>query len=107
MSPKASADALDRSANWPAASYGPVSKLFYVRVTDGCAIYKKNPAPIDVGQRFFGGSAAGQPGSQSFIRALDIRSGRKAWDYALVSGGVLDLPESADDFVTTPRRLFQ
>jgi len=74
-------------ANWPAASYDPVSKLFYVRVTDGCAIYKKNPAPIDVGQRFFGGSAAGQPGSQSFIRALDIRSGRKAWDYALVSGG--------------------
>ena len=74
-------------ANWPAASFDPISKLFYVRVTDGCAIYKKNPAPIEIGERFFGGSAAGQPGSQSFIRAVDVHSGLKVWDYPLAGGG--------------------
>jgi len=74
-------------ANWPAASFDPISKLFYVRVTDGCAIYRKDPAPIEIGERFFGGTAAGQPGSQSFIRAVDIRNGRKIWDYLLTGGG--------------------
>jgi alcohol dehydrogenase (cytochrome c) len=74
-------------ANWTATSYDPASKLFFVRVTDGCAIYKKDPAPLEIGERFFGGSAAGQPGSRSFIRAIDIRTGVKAWDFALPNGG--------------------
>jgi alcohol dehydrogenase (cytochrome c) len=74
-------------ANWPATSYDPISKLFYVRVTDGCATYKKDPAPIEVGERFFGGSAAGEQGSRNFIRAIDIRTGQKVWDYQLPGGG--------------------
>jgi alcohol dehydrogenase (cytochrome c) len=74
-------------ANWPSTSYSPISKLFYVRVTDGCAVYKKDPSPLDLGQRFFGGTVSGQPGSESFIRAVDIRTGRKVWDYRLINGG--------------------
>jgi alcohol dehydrogenase (cytochrome c) len=74
-------------ANWPAASFDPISKLFYVRETDGCARYTKDPAPIEIGERFFGGTAAGEPGSQSFIRAVDIHTGQKVWDYALPPGG--------------------
>ena len=74
-------------ANWPAASYNPITKLFYVRVIDGCAIYKKDPAPIDMGQRFFGGTGVGQPGNTLFVRALDFRTGRTAWEYKLANGG--------------------
>jgi alcohol dehydrogenase (cytochrome c) len=74
-------------ANWPSTSFDPTSKLFYVRASDGCAIYKKDPAPIEIGERFFGGVAAGQPGSASFIRAVDIRTGQKVWDYPLCGGG--------------------
>ncbi len=74
-------------ANWPATSYSPISRLFYVRVADGCAIFRKDPAPIEVGQRFFGGTVASQPGSQSFIRAVNIGTGEKVWDYPLVNGG--------------------
>lgn len=74
-------------ANWPAASYSPISRLFYVRVMDSCAIYKKNAEPIEIGQRFFGGSAAGQPGGAGFIRALDFQTGRKVWEYPLSGGG--------------------
>jgi alcohol dehydrogenase (cytochrome c) len=74
-------------ANWPATSYDPITKLFYVRVTDSCALYKKDPAPIEMGQRFFGGSVASQPGAASFIRAIDIRTGEKVWDYKMTFGG--------------------
>jgi len=74
-------------ANWPATSYDPITKLFYVRVTDSCALYKKDPAPIEMGQRFFGGSVAGQPGAASFIRAINIQTGEKAWDYKMTFGG--------------------
>jgi alcohol dehydrogenase (cytochrome c) len=73
-------------ANWPAASYDPITKLFYVREADGCALYKRDPEPIEMGERFFGGSAAGQPGSQNFIRAVDIHTGQKVWDYPLPAG---------------------
>jgi alcohol dehydrogenase (cytochrome c) len=74
-------------ANWPATSFDPATKLFFVRVTDGCAKYKKDPKPIEVGERFFGGSVAGEGGSANFIRAVDIRTGKKAWDYPLPPGG--------------------
>jgi alcohol dehydrogenase (cytochrome c) len=73
-------------ANWEATAYDPISKLFYVRVADGCAVYKSDPAPIEIGQRFFGGSAEGQPGSHNVIRAIDIRTGNKVWDYPLPPG---------------------
>jgi alcohol dehydrogenase (cytochrome c) len=73
-------------ANWEATAYDPISKLFYVRVADGCAVYKSDPAPIEIGQRFFGGSAEGQSGSHNVIRAIDIRTGNKVWDYPLPPG---------------------
>ena len=73
-------------ANWPSASYSPIAKLFFVRVSDSCALYSKDPTPIDMGQRFFGGAAATQPGGQVFIRAVDIRTGEKAWEYRLPPG---------------------
>ena len=40
-----------------------------------------------MGQRFFGGSGVGQPGANLFIRALDIRTGKTAWEYKLSNGG--------------------
>jgi alcohol dehydrogenase (cytochrome c) len=73
-------------ANWPSTAYDPISKLFYVRATDSCAVYTKDPSPIDMGQRFFGGTAASQPGVEVFIRAIDIQTGEKAWDYQLPAG---------------------
>jgi alcohol dehydrogenase (cytochrome c) len=74
-------------ANWPATSYSLITKLFYLRVNDSCSLYKKDPSPIEMGQRYFGGSAASQAGAQSYIRAIDIQTGAKAWDYPLVNGG--------------------
>jgi alcohol dehydrogenase (cytochrome c) len=41
-----------------------------------------------MGQRFFGGSFGERHGgSQSFIRALDFRTGSRVWEYPLLTGG--------------------
>ena len=73
--------------NWPAASFDPISKLFYARVSDSCGIFRKNGAPIQIGERFFGGTETGVPGGQSYIRAMNVLTGEKAWEYELPPGG--------------------
>jgi alcohol dehydrogenase (cytochrome c) len=66
----------------------PASKLFFVRLSSDCSAIRKDPTPPEMGQRFFGGSfGERQGGSQSWIRALDIRTGSKVWEYPLLSSG--------------------
>jgi alcohol dehydrogenase (cytochrome c) len=60
--------------------------LFFARVSEGCSIIRKDPTPPEMGQRFFGGSFGGRQGGQSFIRAINIHAGSKAWDYPLLNG---------------------
>lgn len=77
--------------NWFSDSWSPASKLFYVRSTDWCAIYKKQPDPL-VENRWYGGVAPNQSGAQNFIRALDIHTGKKVWEFPLSAygrGGIL------------------
>ena len=74
------------AAKWASASYDPASKLFFTRVSEGCSTVRKDPTPPEMGQRFFGGTGGGG-GGQSFIHAVDLRSGAKAWAYRLVNGG--------------------
>ena len=73
-------------ANWPASSWSPLTKLFYVRASDWCGIYKKQDDPL-VENRWFGGVAPNQPGAENFIRALDINTGKKIWEYPLGGAG--------------------
>ncbi len=94
------------AAKWASASFDPSSKLFFMRVSDGCSTVRKDPTPPEMGQRFFGGGgrnglpnltlsvepggrggAGGGGASLSFIQAVDIRTGSKAWDYPLLDGG--------------------
>jgi alcohol dehydrogenase (cytochrome c) len=91
-------------ANWPAASYNPVTKLFYARVSDSCALYASNEDPLGtVGNRWFGrGTPAPKAQDQlrallsgyktgSFIRAMNPFTGKKVWDFPAPPGrsGVL------------------
>jgi alcohol dehydrogenase (cytochrome c) len=70
--------------NWFSSSWSPVTKLFYVRATEWCALYKKQQDPL-VENRWYGGVAQNQPGAENFIRALDIGSGKAVWEFP-VSG---------------------
>jgi alcohol dehydrogenase (cytochrome c) len=95
-------------ANWPDASYSPVTKLFYIRVSDSCGVYSSSLDPLGDnggpnGTRWFGGGTpqpkarqdlaaltAGYP-TGNFIRAMDIFTGMKVWEYPVAAGrtGVL------------------
>lgn len=74
--------------NWPSASFDPIVKYFYARVSDSCGVFKTNPAPIQIGERFFGGDVGAAPGTPSGggIRAIDIHTGQLAWEYPLAGG---------------------
>ena len=61
-----------------------------MRSTDWCGIYQKQDEPL-VENRWYGGVAPNQPG-QNFVRALNIATGKKAWEFPLTAfgrGGVL------------------
>jgi alcohol dehydrogenase (cytochrome c) len=85
-------------ANWPEASYSPMTKLFYTRVADSCGISTSSEDPL-TGNRWFGEIKpdpqkaqeklqtllADYPGG-NFIRAMDPFSGKKVWDYPVAGG---------------------
>jgi len=79
-------------ANWPDVSYNPGNKLFYVRVNDSCGVYAASVDPLTRNRWFGRGNSSpeslqalealesGYPGGL-FIRAMDVRTGKKVWDY--------------------------
>jgi alcohol dehydrogenase (cytochrome c) len=73
-------------SKWFSAAFDPESKLYFARIRDGCATYRKDPTPIDVGERYFGGDQVGPGTDKSFILAFDTQTGRKAWEYAVPNG---------------------
>lgn len=86
-------------ANWPAVSYNPGTKLFYLRASDGCTIVTAHEDPLGAtGTRWFGrgpptAEAQRQLGellenydTGNFIRAMDPFTGRKVWDYPAPAG---------------------
>ena len=85
-------------------SYNPLTKLFYARVSDSCAIYTSHDDPLGVsGNRWFGRGTPGEKARQQlaellkgyetglFIRAIDPFTGKKVWDLPAPAGrsGVL------------------
>jgi alcohol dehydrogenase (cytochrome c) len=88
-------------ANWPDTSFNPITGLFYVRVSDSCAIASAGDDPLTAGNRWFG---SGRPSDKareelakittgyagSYIRAFDIGSGKKVWEYSVTEkSGIL------------------
>jgi alcohol dehydrogenase (cytochrome c) len=90
-------------ANMPDASYNPVTRLFYVRVSDTCGLFVSGDDPL-TGSRWFGRGRGGSPDALRaldalqadyprafYIRAMDPFTGKKVWDYPMPFGheGVL------------------
>ncbi len=72
--------------NWFSSSWSPVTKLFYLRATEWCALYQKQDDPL-VENRWYGGVAPNQPGAENFIRAIDIESGNAVWEFPISAYG--------------------
>jgi len=91
------------ATNWPAPTYSPDTKYFYVTVAEGCGIsfITSSTAP-DAGTGYIEASKAPW---QAYVRALDAATGKKVWDYKPVgsnhygpgllstAGGIVFAPE--------------
>jgi alcohol dehydrogenase (cytochrome c) len=79
------------ASNWPSTAYSPDTGLFYLMAQESCTIYTKRPQEWERGSSFYGGTTRRAPNepSQKFLRALDIQTGRIAWEIP-VEGGILE-----------------
>lgn len=86
-------------ANMPDVSYSPLTKLFYVLMSDSCSIFTAGDDPL-TGNRWFGRGTPADPQKARqalaelqtdypggyFIRAMDPFTGKKVWDYPVPFG---------------------
>jgi alcohol dehydrogenase (cytochrome c) len=75
--------AIRGATNWMATAYHPGTKLYYLLVHEACNVYTKNDVPWQQGRGWLSGSFTLTPDSlnKKFIRALDIQTGKVAWEY--------------------------
>jgi alcohol dehydrogenase (cytochrome c) len=70
------------ATNWPSAAYNPQTDQFLVFATESCVIFSKNDEPFALGKSFYQGTERRSPGdtSHKFLRAIDIQTGKIAWE---------------------------
>ncbi len=91
------------AVNWTDVAYSPATRFFYGRVTDNCGVGRATGGidPLS-GSRWFGTAGRREPPSPEttqrlaeirakyppgpFVRAVDLGTGRKVWDYDMGSG---------------------
>ena len=75
------------ATNWPAPTYDPDTKLFYLIVQEGCGITYKSSSNFKAGMPGSGTgymeSPADQENWQLYVKALDL-SGKTVWSYMQV-----------------------
>jgi alcohol dehydrogenase (cytochrome c) len=80
------------AANWPSASYSPVTRLFYLFAEESCNVYSKNDEWWQAGKSFYGGGTRRPPDEDNpvkSLKAIDIQTGRISWEISGVGGGIL------------------
>lgn len=84
------------AANWWSTAYDPATGLFYVSALESCAVFSKRDTEWEAGKGFGGGGTRDTPEDppKKYLRALDLRTGRIAWQLpefgpGTTRGGVL------------------
>jgi alcohol dehydrogenase (cytochrome c) len=80
------------ATNWPSTAFSPVTGLFYLFAEESCSIYTKNGQWWEAGKSFYGGSTRRAPDDSKtgkVLKALDIQTGKTAWEIPDVGGGIL------------------
>jgi alcohol dehydrogenase (cytochrome c) len=77
------------AANWWSTAFDPGSGLYYVQAIESCGIYLKRPVDWQAGRGFMGGSSRNAPSDlpQRYLRAIDIKTGKTAWELPQVGSG--------------------
>ena len=72
---------LEGASNWYSASFSPRTGLFYAQTNDKCGIFTRVEQPWEPGKSFMGGTFAAAPEpAQRVLRAIDIQTGKVAWE---------------------------
>jgi alcohol dehydrogenase (cytochrome c) len=68
--------------NWYSTSYNPGTGLYYIQALERCNLFSKRKMQWQAGNGYMGGTARQAPGEGfvKSVRAIDIRSGKIAWD---------------------------
>ena len=84
------------AANWWSNAFDPATGFFYVSALESCAIFSKRETQWEAGKGFSGGSTrdSREDPPKKYLRAIDIRTGRIAWELpetgpGTTRGGVL------------------
>jgi alcohol dehydrogenase (cytochrome c) len=84
------------AANWWANAYDPSTGYYIVQTLESCGIFSKRETPWEAGKGFGGGTSRESPDDrpQKYLRAIDLRTGRIAWELkqtgpGTTRGGVL------------------
>jgi alcohol dehydrogenase (cytochrome c) len=79
------------AANWPSDAYSPATGLFYLFAEESCNIYSKNGQWWEAGKSFYGGGTRRAPGQSGgkLLKAIDIQTGKIAWEIPDIGGGIL------------------
>ncbi|MCU1260771.1 MAG: Pyrrolo-quinoline quinone [Bryobacterales bacterium] len=77
------------AANWWSTAFDPASSLYFVQAIESCGVYLKRDVDWQAGRGFMGGSSRNAPGIQPerFLRAIDIKTGKIAWELPQVGSG--------------------
>jgi alcohol dehydrogenase (cytochrome c) len=73
----------DGATNWFSPSYDPATGLYYVQTYEKCSVYtKSDQGEWESGRTYLGGTqrTARDPRPERILRAIDVRTGRIAWE---------------------------
>jgi alcohol dehydrogenase (cytochrome c) len=72
---------LEGASNWYSAAFSPRTSLFYVQTNDKCGIFTRVDQAWEAGKGFMGGTFAAAPEpARRVLRAIDIQTGKVAWE---------------------------
>ncbi len=80
------------AANWTSNSFNPATGLYYMFAEESCNVYSKNDQWWEAGKSFYGGGTRRPPSdivSGKFLKAIDIQTGKTAWEIPDIGGGIL------------------
>jgi alcohol dehydrogenase (cytochrome c) len=109
---------LDGATNWMSPAYNPETGFYYVVAQEGCNVTRKSAAVWEAGKSYYGGGSQRAPGvrNQQYIRAIELATGKIAWDVPLegpghtwggilaTAGGLLFFGDQVGDFVAADAR---
>jgi len=77
------------ATNWWSAAFDPSSSLYYIQTIESCGIFLKRGGEWEAGRGFMGGSSRSAPSDppRRILRALDINTGKIAWELPQVGSG--------------------